>query len=140
MKLYLDLNWINNLGAIERQELQGLLATLLSEELPAEGMNGTVTLLKDSVQDVLVVPSEALVMEKNKINVITTISDDEIIYTEVKTGLTDGKQTEILDGLRENDSIYIKRIGQVVEKKQDSTKSIDELTKGKPPMPRGSKK
>ena len=133
-------NGPNNLGAIERQELQGLLATLLSEELPAEGMNGTVTLLKDSVQDVLVVPSEALVMEKNKINVITTISDDEIIYTEVKTGLTDGKQTEILDGLRENDSIYIKRIGQVVEKKQDSTKSIDELTKGKPPMPRGSKK
>ncbi len=133
-------NGPNNLGAIERQELQGLLSTLLSEELPAEGMNGTVTLLKDSVQDVLVVPSEALVMEKNKINVITTISDDEIIYTEVKTGLTDGKQTEILDGLRENDSIYIKRIGQVVEKKQDSTKSIDELTKGKPPMPRGSKK
>ena len=130
----------NNLGDNDIQELQGLLSSLLSEELPAEGMNGTVTLLKDSVQDVLVLPSEALIVDKNKINVISSISDNEIVYTEVKTGLTDGKKTEILEGLKENDSIYIKRIGQVVQEKEESTKSIDELTKGKPPMPRGGKK
>ena len=130
----------NNLGDNDMQELQGLLSSLLTEELPAEGMNGTVTLLKDSVQDVLVLPSEALIVDKNKINVISSISDNEIVYTEVKTGLTDGKKTEILEGLKENDSIYIKRIGQVVQEKEESTKSIDELTKGKPPMPRGGKK
>ncbi|MQF93847.1 MAG: biotin/lipoyl-binding protein [SAR202 cluster bacterium] len=130
----------NNLGDNDMQELQGLLSSLLTEELPAEGMNGTVTLLKDSVQDVLVLPSEALIVDKNKINVISSISDNEIVYTEVKTGLTDGKKTEILEGLKENDSIYIKRIGQVIPEKEESTKSIDELTKGKPPMPRGGKK
>tara|TARA_B100000214_G_scaffold7882_1_gene5729 strand:- start:275 stop:2314 length:2040 start_codon:yes stop_codon:yes gene_type:complete len=130
----------NNLADIEMQELQGLLSSLLSEELPAEGMNGTVTLLKDSVEDVLILPSEALVVDKNKIEVITSISNDEIIFTEVKTGLTDGKKTEILEGLNENDSIYIKRIGQVTRQKEESTKSIDELTRGKPPMPRGDKK
>ena len=130
----------NNLGNNEIQELQGMLSTLLSEELPAEGMNGTVTLLKDSVQDVLVVPSDALVVDNNKTNVITSISDTEKEYTEVKTGLTDGKQTEILEGLLENDSIYIKRIGQIIQEKEESTKSIEELTKGKPPMPRGGKK
>ena len=130
----------NNLGDNDMQELQGLLSSLLTEELPAEGMNGTVTLLKDSVQDVLVLPSEALIVDKNKINVISSISDNEIEYTEVKTGLTDGKKTEILEGLNENDSIYIKRIGQVIQEKEESTKSIDELTKGKPPMPRGGKK
>ena len=130
----------NNLGDNDIQELQGLLSSLLTEELPAEGMNGTVTLLKDSVQDVLVLPSEALIVDNNKIKVISSISDNEIVYTEVKTGLTDGKKTEILEGLKENDSIYIKRIGQVVQEKEESTKSIDELTKGKPPMPRGGKK
>ena len=130
----------NNLGDNDMQELQGLLSSLLTEELPAEGMNGTVTLLKDSVQDVLLLPSEALIIDKNKINVISSISDNEIVYTEVKTGLTDGKKTEILEGLKENDSIYIKRIGQVIQEKEESTKSIDELTKGKPPMPRGGKK
>ena len=103
-------------------------------------MNGTVTLLKDSVEDVLILPSEALVVDKNKTEVITSISNDEIIFTEVKTGLTDGKKTEILEGLNENDSIYIKRIGQVTRQKEESTKSIDELTRGKPPMPRGDKK
>ena len=127
----------NNSG---NAEIQALLSTLLSGDLPAEGMNGTVTLLKDSVQDVLIVPSEALIFENDKTNVITSISDDQIDYTEVKTGLTDGKQTEILDGLSENDSIYIKRIGQIIEDKKESTKSIDELTKGKPPMPKGGKK
>ena len=130
----------NNLGDNEIKELQGLLSTLLSEELPAEGMNGTVTLLKDSVQDVLVVPSEALVIDNNKTNVIISISDTEKEYSEVTTGLTDGKQTEILDGLIENDSIYIKRIGQIIQEKEESTKSIDDLTKGNPPMPRGGKK
>ncbi|MQF83196.1 MAG: biotin/lipoyl-binding protein [SAR202 cluster bacterium] len=130
----------NNLGDNDIQELQGLLSSLLTEELPAEGMNGTVTLLKDSVQDVLVLPSEALIVDNNKIKVISSISDNEIVYTEVKTGLTDGKKTEILEGLKENDSIYIKRIGQVVQEKEEPTKSIDELTKGKPPMPRGGKK
>ena len=130
----------NNLGDNDMQELQGLLSSLLTEELPAEGMNGTVTLLKDSVQDVLVLPSEALIVDNNKIKVISSISDNEIVYTEVKTGLTDGKKTEILEGLKENDSIYIKRIGQVVQEKEEPTKSIDELTKGKPPMPRGGKK
>ena len=130
----------NNLGDNDIQELQGLLSSLLTEELPAEGMNGTVTLLKDSVEDVLVLPSEALIVDNNKIKVISSISDNEIVYTEVKTGLTDGKKTEILEGLKENDSIYIKRIGQVVQEKEEPTKSIDELTKGKPPMPRGGKK
>ena len=130
----------NNLGDIEIQELQGLLSSLLTEELPVEGMNGTVTLLKDSVQDVLVLPSEAIVVDNNKTNVITSISDNEIGYTEVKTGLTDGKTTQILEGLNENDLIYIKRIGQSIQEKEESTKSIDELTSGKPPMPRGGKK
>jgi len=137
-----------DINSIDREGLQGVLSSLLSAELPAEGMNGTVTLLKDSVQDVLVVPSDALIMDKDGPKIITSISDNEILYSPVTTGLTDGKQTEILAGLDNNEMIYIKKIGvksnesiisSFMEEK-DSPKSIDELTRGKPSMPGGGKK
>ncbi len=129
-----------DINSVDREGLQGILSTLLSGDLPAEGMNGTVTLLKDSVQDVLVVPSEALIVDKKGARLINSISDEEIKYIEVKTGLTDGKQTEILEGLVENDLIFIKKTGAKLTDEKEKPKSIEELTKGKPPMPRGGKK
>ena len=95
-------------------------------------------MLKDSVQDVLVVPSDALIMDKDGPKIITSISDNEILYSPVTTGLTDGKQTEILAGLDNNEMIYIKKIGvksneSIISwfmEEKDSPKSIDELTRG----------
>ena len=101
-----------------------ILSTLLSGDLPAEGMNGTVTLLKDSVQDVLVVPSEALIVDKKGARLINSISDEEIKYIEVKTGLTDGKQTEILEGLVENDLIFIKKTGAKLTDEKEKPNDI----------------
>jgi hypothetical protein len=119
------------------------LLSFLSNELPAEGMNGTVTLLQKSVQDVLIIPSTAIVLEKGIAKVITSTNPSGIEYKEVKTGLTDGKNTEIINGLLEGDSIFIKTIADIKSTNDDKEmKSIDELTEGPPrggPPPRGGR-
>ncbi|MEC7837208.1 MAG: biotin/lipoyl-binding protein [Chloroflexota bacterium] len=119
-------------SSINREALQEVLSTLLSEDLPAEGMNGTVTLLKDSVQDVLVVPSEALISDTSGSKVISSILDDKLEYIFVETGLSDGENTEIVSGLEENQLIYIKRVGNNASDTLEEIKTIDELTQGPP--------
>ena len=112
---------------------QGIISNFLSGSLPAEGMNGTVTLLQKSVQDVLIVPSKAIVVEKGIAKVITSSNSSGVEYKEVKTGLTDGENTEIIEGLLEGDSIFIKTIADIQstdDKKE--MKSIEELTEGSP--------
>ena len=118
---------------LDKTAQQGIISNFLSSTLPAEGMNGTVTLLQKSVQDVLIVPSTAIVVEKGITKVITSTNPSGIEYKEVKTGLTDGENTEIIDGLLEGDSIFIKTIVDIKstnDKKE--MKSIDELTEGPP--------
>ena len=128
---------------LDKTAQQGIISNFLSSTLPAEGMNGTVTLLQKSVQDVLIVPSTAIVVEKGITKVITSTNPSGIEYKEVKTGLTDGENTEIIDGLLEGDSIFIKTIVDIKstnDKKE--MKSIDELTEGPPrggPPPRGGR-
>ena len=119
-------------SAMNREALQGVLSTLLSADLPAEGMNGTVTLLKDSVQDVLVVPSEALIIDSSESKVISSILDDKLEYILVEIGLSDGENTEIVSGLEESQLIYIKRVGNNTSDKVEKIKTIDELTQGRP--------
>lgn len=122
---------------------QGIISNFLSGSLPAEGMNGTVTLLQKSVQDVLIVPSTAIVVEKGIAKVITSSNSSGVEYKEVKTGLTDGENTEIIEGLLEGDSIFIKTIVDIeTTNDQKEMKSIDELTEGSPrggPPPRGGR-
>ena len=126
-------------NAMNREALQEVLSTLLSADLPAEGMNGTVTLLKDSVQDVLIVPSEALISDASGSKVISSILDDKLEYILVEIGLSDGENTEIVSGLEESQLIYIKRVGNNGSDKVEKIKTIDELTQGGPggPRPRG---
>ena len=128
---------------LDKTAQQGLISNFLSSTLPAEGMNGTVTLLQKSVQDVLIVPSTAIVVQRGIAKVITSTNSSGLEYKEVKTGLTDGENTEIIDGLLEGDSIFIKTIVDIKstnDKKE--MKSIDELTEGPPrggPPPRGGR-
>ena len=128
---------------LDKTAQQGLISNFLSSTLPAEGMNGTVTLLQKSVQDVLIVPSTAIVVQRGIAKVITSTNSSGVEYKEVKTGLTDGENTEIIDGLLEGDSIFIKTIVDIKstnDKKE--MKSIDELTEGPPrggPPPRGGR-
>ena len=83
------------------------LLSFLSDELPAEGMNGTVTLLKESVQDVVIIPTDALIAERSLTKVLISIEEDNFTYVEITTGLSDGENIEITSGLNIGDKIYI---------------------------------
>jgi HlyD family secretion protein len=116
------------------------LLNFLSNDLPAEGMNGTVTLLKESVQDVVVIPTDALIVEKSITKVITSIDEGNIRYVEVETGLSDGEKIEIINGLNIGDKIYIESDDELVQ--LDSTErlmTIDEIQNIGPPGPRGGR-
>ncbi len=85
-------------------------------------MNGTVTLLQESVENVLIIPSEAIIVERNIKKVISSYDDENDIFTQVETGLTDGSMSEITTGLNEGNKIYIKK-ESIIE--NSTSKSID---------------
>jgi macrolide-specific efflux system membrane fusion protein len=70
------------------------------------GMTANITFTVQSKKNILVVPSEALRVDNGKSVVLVKGENGprEIIIT---TGLSDGKQTEVLEGLNENDIILI---------------------------------
>ena len=113
------------------------LLSFLSDELPAEGMNGTVTLLKESVQDVVIIPTDALISERSLTKVITSIMGDDIIYTQVETGLSDGKNIEIISGLSIGDKIYIESDDELIQlDSRENPMTMDEIQNIRP-GPRG---
>lgn len=88
---------------------------VLPEVAPAymrSGMTANVTFDVASVDDVIVVPNDAIKTEDGKSSVLTPNPNDKHakpIETEVTTGLTDGKRTEIKEGLSEGDTILVKQ-------------------------------
>lgn len=72
------------------------------------GMTALVRFEMEADRDALLVPSEALRADENEIYVFASAKNSS--YPEkrkVKIGLTNGLQTEILEGLREDDRVYI---------------------------------
>ena len=113
------------------------LLSFLSNELPAEGMNGTVTLLKESVQDVVIIPSDALITERSLTKVIIAIEENNIKYVEVETGLSDGDNVEIINGLNIGDKIYIESDDELIQLgSSEPLMTMDEIQNIRP-GPRG---
>ena len=73
-----------------------------SEVLP--GDYAVITVVSDKREDVLCVPSEAIVKDSEGAGVYV-YRDGETVYTPVKTGIKNGYYTEILSGLNEGDRI-----------------------------------
>lgn len=70
------------------------------------GMTANVTFQLQSKENVLLVPSEALkVSEGRTLVLLKTKAAPKGVMTEVRTGLTDGRSTEVLEGLAEGDVI-----------------------------------
>ena len=68
------------------------------------GMNASCTIVTDTYDDVLTVPTEALSEEGNRTVIYTGLDEDGetlINPVEVKTGVSDGIRTQILSGLSE---------------------------------------
>lgn len=75
-------------------------------EFMRSGMTANVTFSVQSKTNILVVPSEALKVVDGK-SLILKKGEKTPIEVPVTTGISDGKKTEILEGLDENDTILI---------------------------------
>ena len=75
---------------------------------PAIGMNASVTMLLEIKEDVLIVPTRA-VQSNNGREVVTVMSQDQTTTTNVRvrTGITNGDQTEIISGLEEGQVVLL---------------------------------
>ena len=75
---------------------------------PAIGMNASVTMLLEIKEDVLIVPTRA-VQSDNGREVVTVMSQDQTTTTtvRVRTGITNGDQTEIISGLEEGQVVLL---------------------------------
>jgi len=75
---------------------------------PAIGMNASVTMLLEIKEDVLIVPTRAIQNDNGR-EVVTVISQDQTTTTNVpvRTGITNGDQTEIISGLEEGQVVLL---------------------------------
>jgi len=74
---------------------------------PLPGMNASVTIIVDQAQDVLTVPAQAIQTEGRNSVVEVQKDDGSTEKVAVQTGLTDGTNTEITQGLEEGQTIVI---------------------------------
>jgi len=76
------------------------------------GMTANVRFVTESRQDVLLVPSEAVKSRGSKttVRLAAASPDDQPDEKEIKIGLTDGRVTEVLDGLKENDKVLVLKL------------------------------
>lgn len=85
----------------------GLPSAAATSAKPLPGMNASVTIVLESVQNVLVVP-ESAVQTEGRNSVVEVLKDDgskERVI--VQTGLSDGSNIEITEGLEEGQTVII---------------------------------
>lgn len=79
-------------------------------DLMRAGMTANVTFFISSKQSVVLIPNEALKMRGGK--TLTTVYNEsgDAIEKEIEVGASDGRQSEVLSGLQENDTVLIRQI------------------------------
>ncbi len=70
------------------------------------GMTANVTFTVQSKKAILVIPSEAIKVVDGK-SIVLVKTQKTPLETPISTGISDGKKTEILNGLKENETILI---------------------------------
>jgi membrane fusion protein (multidrug efflux system) len=73
------------------------------EFLPGMNVIISINVLKNNN---IVIPKEAIVLKGNK-NIVFTVEDNIAKWNEVKTGLDNGKEIEILEGIKPNETVII---------------------------------
>ena len=125
-------------GGEQRGPMSGIASfagQFMNPKLPLDGMSGTLTLVTNIQQDVLLVPNNAITRVGRDNTVKLKNIDGSIEQIVVQTGNDDGQNTLILDGLKENDTILIE------VKKSNSKSGIENsksaTTAGRPSGPFG---
>lgn len=83
------------------------------------GMTANVVFFLDARKNVLLIPSEAIKVQEGKVIVRLKGENNQSTTKEIQVGLSDGKQTEVLNGLTEGDVVLISEVSvDSLEKKQ----------------------
>ncbi|MBM4304001.1 MAG: HlyD family efflux transporter periplasmic adaptor subunit [Deltaproteobacteria bacterium] len=89
------------------------------------GMTANVVFTTGEKEETLLVPSTALQKENGKFKVLLANAGDTKSPTQlsVEVGVNDGKQAEIVSGLKEGDKVLIPKLSPSARKKDSETKS-----------------
>ena len=119
------------LDALENQIFEGTVTSISSEAASGSdsikyavsvelnktdemliGMSAAATIKIKEVNDVLIIPVNALQESGDTVFVYTGADSNGNLYgeVEIKTGLSDGTNVEVLEGLSENDTVYYTRV------------------------------
>lgn len=81
------------------------------------GMFAEIRIVSDKREDVIVVPSDTVIVKNGK-TIIVVLDEDELpVYREVEVGLDNGTEAEILSGLSEGETMVVKGQEYVIEGK-----------------------
>ena len=108
-----------------------LMMQFANPKLPLDGMSGTLTLVTNIQEDVLLVPNNAIKRVGRDNTVILKNTDGSTEQRVVQTGNDDGSNTAIISGLEEDDIIMIESKKAIINKDQ-STKPTDSRPSGPP--------
>ena len=88
--------------------------------MPSAGMGANVILLKDLKEDLIMIPSKAILRKSKESYVKKSLLEEEI-EVKVITGESDGIRTSIIEGVTEGDLIII----EYKVSEQDSKSTLD---------------
>jgi len=75
------------------------------------GMSVDTDIIINERKDVLLVPNRAITQDSQGNPIVRVVVDDEIEERPVVTGISDGYDTEIVDGLNEGETVVVERRG-----------------------------
>jgi len=100
------------------------VTTYIVDVLPSEtpeymrsGMTANVTFYVEAKKDVLLVPNEALKVERGQTVIMVKGADGQPQTREIQVGVSDGKNTEVMDGADEGDIAMVPEVKLNREKK-----------------------
>ncbi|MDT1956929.1 HlyD family efflux transporter periplasmic adaptor subunit [Carnobacterium divergens] len=73
-----------------------------------EGMTGTAKFIRKSVDDVLVLSNKAIELKDGKQFVLVRDNANKIKKITIKTGFSDGRVSEVVEGLKDGDVVVVK--------------------------------
>lgn len=73
-----------------------------------EGMTGTAKFIRKSVEDVLVLSNKAIELKDGKQYVLVRDQANKIKKVTIKTGFSDGRVSEVVEGLKDGDMVVVK--------------------------------
>ncbi len=89
------------------------IVDVLPEQTPAtmrSGMTANVTFFIESKKDILLVPSEAIKVQDGRTIVSVRGPDGTPQPRDIQVGVTDGKNTEVLDGLEVGETVMVAHV------------------------------